>query len=340
MRVLLTGGCGFIGAHIVEGILKETDWSVVILDRLDLSGNLERLRDIDVWEKEKSRVKFVWWDLKSELNSGVREDIGNIDYILHLAASSHVDRSIDDPMSFVMDNVVGTTNLLLFARNIKVKKTVYFSTDEVFGPAEFTIRYKEWDRYNSSNPYAASKAGGEEMAIAFANTYKMPIIITHTMNVFGERQHPEKFIPKVIRMVQKDEVVPIHANRARLKSGSRYWIHARNVTKALLYILENGECLDGSGKQGKYNIVGEREISNLDMARFIADIIGKEGKYEMIDFHSSRPGHDLRYALNGELLEELGFKFPKTFDKSLTNTIKWYLSAKNKKWLTYGEKKD
>jgi len=325
--ILLTGGCGFIGSHIIEGILKETDWKIVVLDRLDISGSLERLRDIDIWEKEKSRVKFLWWDLKAPINQILSNQIGNVDYIYHLAASSHVDRSIEDPLSFVMDNVVGTCNLLNYAKTIKdLQLFIYFSTDEVFGPAPEGTAYKEWDRYHSGNPYAASKAGGEELAIAFENTYKIPVIVTHTMNVFGERQHPEKFIPMCIRKILAGETITIHANKDKTKAGTRFYIHARNVCKALLFLTQNS-----SSSGNKYNIVGEREVSNLELAQIIAKVIGKELKYEMVDFHSSRPGHDLRYALDGTKLKSLGFQYPKNFEQSLNKTVQWYL--KHKDWL-------
>jgi dTDP-glucose 4,6-dehydratase len=324
-RILLTGGAGFIGHHIVEGILKDTEWEIVILDRLDVSGNPERLKDIEIWEKEKYRVKFIWWDLKSAVNDQIQEEIGRVDYIWHLAASSHVDRSIADPMSFVMDNVVGTTNLLLYAKKIQPDRIIYFSTDEVFGPMEGNAPFKEWDRYKSSNPYAASKAGGEEIAYSFYNTYKLPIVITHTMNVFGERQHSEKFVPMTIKKVLNGGVVTIHADKAKIISGSRFWIHARNVCKALQFINEKGQIGD------KYNVVGEREVSNLEMAQFIAGVIGKPLKYEMVDFHSSRPGHDLRYGLDGAKLKSVGFKYPKNFEESLTKTIQWYL--KHQEWI-------
>jgi len=331
MKLLLTGGCGFIGHHFIEGILKETDWEIVVLDRLDISGSLERLKDISIWEKEKHRVKFVWWDLKSEFNDFVKRDIGEVDYIWHLAASSHVDRSIENPLSFVMDNVVGTCNLLNFARGVKnLRLLIYFSTDEVFGPAPEGTDYKEWDRYNSGNPYSASKAGGEELCIAFANTYRMPIIITHTMNVMGERQHPEKFIPMCIRKIRDGESVTVHANKDKTKAGSRFYIHARNVLKAMLFLTEHHTVGD------KYNIVGEKEIDNLSLAKLIADAVGKPLIYEMVDFHSSRPGHDLRYALDGSKLKSMGFDFPKTLEESLAKTVLW--SLQNPRWLDIGSK--
>jgi dTDP-glucose 4,6-dehydratase len=325
--ILISGGCGFIGSHVIEGILKETDWNIVVLDRLDISGSLERLRDIEIWEKQKHRVKFLWWDLKAPINQLLSNQIGKVDYIWHLAASSHVDRSIEDPLSFVMDNVVGTCNLLNFARTVEnLQLFIYFSTDEVFGPAPEGTAYKEWDRYRSGNPYAASKAGGEELAIAFENTYKLPIIVTHTMNVFGERQHPEKFIPMAIRNILAGETLTIHANKDKTKAGTRFYIHARNVCKALLFLTQNS-----SSSGNKYNIVGEREVDNLQLAQMIAKIIGKPLKYEMVDFHSSRPGHDLRYALDGTKLKSLGFQYPKNFEQSLSKSVQWYL--KRQDWL-------
>jgi len=220
-RVMVTGGTGFIGHHMIDYLLKNTDHEIVILDRLDFSGNLNRLAAIPSWEKESSRVSFVWHDLKAELNPLLIKSLGRVDTILHLAAGSHVDRSIDDPMSFVMDNVVGTCNLLNYARNVDtLEKFVYFSTDEVFGPAPDGVDYKEWDRYNSGNPYSATKAGAEELCLSFNNTYKMPMMITHCMNVFGERQHPEKYIPSTIRKVRDGEKVIIHANKDLTRAGS------------------------------------------------------------------------------------------------------------------------
>lgn len=324
MKILISGGCGFLGAHVIEGLLRETDWDIVTIDRLDLSGSLERLRDMECWEKEKHRVKFIWWDLKSDINEQTIKQIGEIDYIWHLAASSHVDRSIEDPLSFVMDNVVGTCNILNYARKVKPKLFIYFSTDEVFGPAPEGVDYKEWDRYKSSNPYAAAKAGGEELAIAFENTYKLPIIVTHSMNLFGCRQHPEKFIPLVIKKVLSGDKVIIHSDKTKTKSGTRKWIHCRNVLEALLFLTENHESGD------KYNIVGD-ELSNLELAQYIAEVIGKPLHYEMVDFHTSRPGHDLRYSLDGNKLKEMGFEYPKDLKQSLKKTIEWYI--KNQQWL-------
>ena len=331
MKILLTGGAGFVGHHIIEHIWKFTDWEVVSLDRLDSSGTLIRLADIDTFQKYKHRLKIVHHDLKAELNDFVVHNIGHVDIILHVAAASHVDRSIDDPMSFVQDNVVGTVNLLNYARkHAPAAQFLYFSTDEVFGPAPKGVNYKENDRYNSGNPYAASKAAAEEMCVSFANTYRMNMKITHTMNIFGERQHPEKFIPKIISKVLKGETVTIHADKTKTIPGQRYYIHARNVANGILHLLQRVESEKGVAE--KFNIVGEKEVNNLDLASLIAKIVGHPLKYEMVDFHSSRPGHDLRYALDGSKMKELGWAPPMSFEKSIETTVNWTLKRKEK-WL-------
>lgn len=333
------------------------------MDRLGNSGNLNRLFDLEIWEKEKHRVKNVFHDLRSGVNPFVSKEIGIVDYVLHMAAGTHVDDSIRDPMSFVLDNVVATTNILLWARDGGIKRRidergdtkelqgvfVYFSTDEVFGPAPEGTEYPEWARYNSGNPYAAAKAGGEEMALAFANTYFMPVVITHTMNVFGERQHPQKFIPMTIKKLLNNEKIIVHANKEKTKAGSRFWIHARNVAACMLHILERYDHADpynvlphgtywhGNPYADKFNIVGEKEVDALEMAQYISKVMGDMGiehkfEAEMVDFHSSRPGHDLRYALDGKKMKEMGWSLPKTFEESLRKTIEW--SIKNKdKWL-------
>jgi dTDP-glucose 4,6-dehydratase len=314
-----------------EGVLKNTDWDIVILDRLDISGNLERLRDIDIWEKEKNRIKFLFWDLKAEVNQFIEKEIGQVDYIIHLAASTHVDRSITDPMSFVMDNVVGTTNLLNFARKQNnLKAFINFSTDEVFGPAPAGYSNKETDPHRPSNPYAASKAGAIDMGFAYFVTYKVPVITTHTMNNFGERQTPEKLIPKCIRMVQEQKPMPIFAEwdkeTGKMKAvGSRFWIHSREVADAILFLLDKGIAGEF------YNIIGSDELTNLEICEMVAKAVGKPLIPDFVDWHSSRPGHDIRYALSGEKLNSLGWKPKMPIETSLDKTVKWTLN--NPKWL-------
>jgi dTDP-glucose 4,6-dehydratase len=326
-KILITGGAGFIGHHVIYNLLNETDCQIISLDRLDYSGSYSRIQQIieknDNW---KQRVKIIWHDLKAEINPLTVSKINNPDIILHLAAASHVDRSIVDPMSFVLDNIVGTVNLLNYARGLDTfEKFIYFSTDEVFGPAPSNIKYKENDRYNSGNPYAASKAGAEEMCVAFKNTYKLPIIITHTMNVLGERQHPEKYLPKIINYILNKKTLTIHSNKNKTQAGSRFYIHAQDVADAINFILKKGKIGE------KYNIVGSKELDNLQLAQIVSKHIGKRLKYKFVDFHSSRPGHDLRYALSGAKLKKLGWQPRKNIEQRVKDTIDW--TIQNKEWL-------
>jgi dTDP-glucose 4,6-dehydratase len=341
-RVLITGGAGFIGHHVVDMFLSKTDWEIISLDRLDYSGNLNRLDSVvSVYPKsEQKRVKVVFHDLKAEINSLTANLIGKVDHIIHLAASSHVDRSISHPMEFVLDNVVGTCNILNFARTQNnLERFIYFSTDEVFGPAPKGVNYSEKERYNSSNPYSATKAGGEELAVAFENTYKLPIFITHTMNVFGQRQHPEKYIPMCIRKVRDDETVFIHSDHTRTIPGSRFYIHGADVADAIHFLLNlNSSQMEkiyepdyGGAKCPKFNVVGKEEIDNLQLAKYIAQVQNKELKYEMIDFHTSRPGHDLRYALSGDFMRDLGWEPQYTLQDRIKEVVDW--SIANQEWI-------
>ena len=338
--VLITGGAGFIAHHVIDKVLHETDWNIVCLDRLDISGNLNRLHDMLQQHDPQQvarRMRIIFHDLKAELNSQIVADIGPVDIVLHLAAGSHVDRSITYPMEFVQDNVVGTVNMLDYARKHlpNLERFVYFSTDEIYGIAPAGVAYKEYDRYNSTNPYSASKAAAEEFCVAYENTYKIPMVITHTMNVFGERQHPEKFIPATIQKVRDGETVVIHADPSRTVAGSRMYIHAQDVAEGLMFIL-NLRDYQHTGDYGhahcpKFNLVGTEEIDNLTLAQMIAAAVGQELKYEMTDFHTSRPGHDMRYALDGGLLKSLGWEPKIKLSERIKGMVDWTLA--NERWL-------
>ena len=250
-------------------------------------------------------MKFVWHDLKAPVGESVAHACGDITHILHLAASSHVDRSIEDPMMFAMDNVVGTVNLLQYARTLKnLKMFLNFSTDEVFGPAPEGHAHGEDEAHRPSNPYSASKSGQEAFGYAYFITYGLPVVTTHTMNNFGERQHPEKLVPKTIRSVLAGTPMPIFAtlgeNGTLEAVGSRFWIHAWNTASAVMFLFEHG-------KPGEsYNIIGFDELSNLAIAEKVAAIIGKPLVPEYVDFHKTRPGHDRRYTLSGEKMQKMG----------------------------------
>jgi dTDP-glucose 4,6-dehydratase len=325
MRVIVTGGCGFIGHHVVEHILRKTNWEIIVLDKLNYASfGYQRLKDNGAYESP--RVKIFCYDITQEITVGLKKEIGAVDYIIHMAAETHVDNSISDPVPFIQNNVNSTVSMLEYARSLpELKSFVYFSTDEVFGPALGDILYKEWDRHNPTNPYSASKSAAEGICLSYENTYKVPLLIVNVMNAFGERQHVEKFIPMTIKKLLNDEEIIIHSYPDKKTSGTRFYIHGRNIAAAVLFLLKNGK----NGE--KYNITGEKEVSNLEMAQIIADTVGKPLKYKMTDCHSIRPGHDLRYGLDGSKMFEMGWKIPVPFDESIKNTILWTLE--NKKWL-------
>jgi dTDP-glucose 4,6-dehydratase len=329
-RILITGGAGFVGHHLVEHLLKNTDWQVVVIDRLNYaSGGFDRLRDINAFDDK--RVTTLSAPVDRPIAEGLEQEIGQVDYIVHLAAESHVDRSIVNPLPFVESNVLGTFYVLEFARRQKaLDKMIMFSTDEVYGPAPDGVFYTELDRHSPANPYAASKSASEMLCLAWANTYKLQVIITNTMNVYGERQHPEKFVPSTVRKLVDGERVIIHGTQDLRRAGSRFYIHARNVADAVVFLL-----LRDTPAREAWNIVGEREVDNLTLAQTIADILGRKLHYEIVDFHSQRPGHDLRYALDGTKMAQAGWKPPVNFEESLCRTVTWMVTNQHKKWLWF-----
>lgn len=343
MKILVTGGTGFVGHHIVNYFVTKGH-DITILDRSSFAGTQCRFNPHGFKHR---KIKLVGHDLCFPINNiQTIKELGQPDYILHLAASSHVDRSIIDPLSFIQDNVVGTCNLLNWFRFSTPKsKFLYFSTDEVFGPAstesEWKLNevlaaedmkinrrfptYQEWDRYNSSNPYAASKAGAEELCLAFANTYGLDIFITHTMNIIGEKQHPEKLLPFLIKNILANKHIKLHSNADRTDAPTRFFITPNIVAEAVDFLYSKAE------KGEKYNIVGERELSSLEIARFVSTILGKENFTYELTGDNLRPGHDPRYALDGTKLASMGFKPSSNFWDNLQRIILWY--KENPSWL-------
>ena len=225
-----------------------------------------------------------------------------------------------------MNNVSSTLNMLEFARICKPQLFIQFSTDEVYGQAKKGEYHKEWDAIKPSNPYSASKAGQEALVIAYWRTYGVPVIITNTMNIYGQYQDKEKFVPLVIDKIMKGEVVFIHGYPDKKEAGTRFYLHARNIASAIQFIVENVEpkLYPEIDRPERFNVVGEVELDNLTLAQKIATILGKELKYEITDAHSTRPGHDVRYALDGQKLKNYGFSYPVSFEESLEATVKWY----------------
>ena len=345
-HVLLTGGVGFLGHHVVEHFLKNTDWTVTIIDRLNYAGNQNHLTDLKIWPQEGLRVNFVFHDFRAEFTGATLDMVSkpHPDYIIHMGAESHVDNSIRDPRPFVESNVTGTLNLLELARKLQPEKFLYVSTDEVYGPARVLRRgapgtaewrrpelhlHKEGEPFRPSNPYSASKAGAEALCYSFWNTYGLPILTTNTMNLIGQRQSPEKFVPKTVRAILRDEPVTIHVKKVDgqiVDISSRCWLHARNYADAALWLLRNATSYGQS-----FNIVGEWADCEMMVDR-IGAILGRadvDKRFE--DFHSFRPGHDLHYGLDGSKMAALGWKAPYSLQDSLEHTIKWMQD--NPRWL-------
>jgi dTDP-glucose 4,6-dehydratase len=332
-RVLLTGASGFVGSHVLRHILVNTDWYVVCPTTFTHKGLSDRIRlAVSGIDEDYSRVKVVRCDLTAPISTVTAHEFGKIDYVINVASESHVDRSIEYPATFIINNVSLICNLLDWARVAQPEKVLHVSTDEVYGPAVGKHAHQEWiDQHLPSNPYSASKAAQEDIAFAYWRTYDVPLAITNTMNIIGESQDPEKFMPMTIKRVLAGETMTIHAS-SEGEIGSRFYLHARNQADGLLHVLKQHFPKYGETSQPeRFHIVGEREVNNLEMAQMIADAIGKPLKYELVDFHSSRPGHDLRYALDGTKIADTGWKAPIPLEDSLRKTVEWTLA--HPEWL-------
>lgn len=339
-KILLTGGAGFIGHQAVENFLKYTNYTLLIIDRLSYAGQLERINDVikATGEENRARLEFVYHDLKAPINNNLIKKISDVNIILHIGASSHVTRSVESPEIFIQDNIVGTFNLLEAARKLeKLELFFYFSTDEVFGPSTEDLKFKEWDRYNSKNPYSASKAAGEELTIAYSNTYSIPSLITHCCNVYGYRQNYEKFIPNTIKKILYGEKVIVHTDENNVP-GSRYYIHNKDLADSIVYLTKNHQKVRSesikmyNNEPAKINITGESLITNLEIVEMVGEELKKEYEYSLQNNDVLRPGHDIKYGLDNTLIKSIDGHFDRDFNEGLKDVTKWYLD--NPKWLS------
>lgn len=333
-RLLVSGLGGFAGSHILEHFLINTDWEIIGIDSWRHKGCPERIEEILKNHPEwVTRVTLITHDLNAPLTERTQKRIGIVDYIINCAAESHVDTSILEPVPFVLNNVNIALNMLELARNCKPKVFIQISTDEVYGPAPKGVNHKEWSAIIPSNPYSASKACQEAIATSYWRTFGVPLIITNTMNMFGEMQDTEKYLAKAIRIINAGETLTVHGTPDSI--GSRFYLHARNHADALLFLLiKTVPAMFGDeniDRPDRYHIVGDMELSNLDIANSIAGYMKKTLHYEFEDFHATRPGHDKRYALDGTKIKKLGWKAPRELFDSLKNYIKWTLN--NSSWL-------
>lgn len=338
MRVLLTGAGGAIGIHVLAHIMHNTDWFVVCTDsfKADHKGYFDRIVEACKEHPEwKGRMQIITHDLNSPFTQREIEKIGHIDYIINLASRSDVQNSIDDPLPFVRNNTELMLTMLEYARVAKPKVFLHFSTDEVYGSAPKDSKgHPEWSPILPSNPYSASKACQEALAIAWWRSFGVPVIISNTMNNIGETQAPSKYPAMIQKKIEAGETIQVHST-ADGQIGTRYYLHSRNAADAVLFILKNVPVVHHQHGEidmpVRLNIVGDRQVDNLELVKIISKLMGKEAKTEMANFHSANPGHDLHYGLDGSKLAKLGWKAPVSFEESLKRTIDW--QREHKEWM-------
>lgn len=265
--------------------------------------------------------RFRYWqhDLNKPLPQLLQKPVN---YIINLASASNVEQSTKDPVFYLRNNFEIQLNLLEFARqSMDLELFLQISTDEVYGEAPPEKAHQEWSPILPSNPYAASKANQETMSIAYWRTYGLPLIIVNCQNLIGEKQNPEKFLPKTIRKINLDEEVPIFASAGKI--GSRIYLHARNLADALVFLtgVEPVKYLNWNSRPDRYNVCGERELTNLELAQMVAKAMGKELKYQLMSSNSARPGYDRRYALDNSKIHDLGWEPPMTIEESIERIV-------------------
>ena len=329
-KILVTGGCGFIGSNFIKSVIKKDESIFIVnVDKLTYAGNLSNLQDIS-----SSNFLHIKGDIcDSELIYSIFKKY-SFDAVVHFAAESHVDRSIDGPSNFVKTNIVGTMNLLENSRKfvteskIEKFKFVHISTDEVYGSLTDGMKFVETTKYDPSSPYSASKAGADHLVRSWYRTFGLPTLITNCSNNYGPFQFPEKLIPLMIINAMMDKPLPIYGKGENIRD----WLYVTDHCDAIWSVLNSG--LVGE----TYNIGGDNEIKNIDIVTKICEILDDllprdDGKMhsESITFVKDRPGHDFRYAIDAKKIRtELGWKPKESFDTGIRKTIEWYLC--NKSW--------
>ncbi|MBK6893407.1 MAG: dTDP-glucose 4,6-dehydratase [Flavobacteriales bacterium] len=329
-NILITGGAGFIGSHVVRLFVKKyPQYRIVNLDALTYAGNMENLKDVE----DAANYAFVKADIRdAEAMDKVFAEHA-IDSVIHLAAESHVDRSISDPMAFVNTNVIGTANMLNAAKaywkgKFEGKRFYHVSTDEVYGSLHDGGFFTEETSYDPQSPYSASKAASDHFVRAYGNTYKLPFVISNCSNNYGSHQFPEKLIPLMIHNLREGKPLPVYGKGENVRD----WLWVEDHARAIDTVFHEGK--DGE----TYNIGGHNEWKNIDLVKVLCSIMDKKlgrnagDSEKQITYVTDRAGHDLRYAIDaGKIERELGWRPSITFEQGLEQTVDWYLA--NDQWL-------
>ncbi|NYB26613.1 MAG: dTDP-glucose 4,6-dehydratase [Methanobacteriaceae archaeon] len=303
MKILITGGAGFIGTNFVHYIHENYDYDIVVLDKLTYAGNKDNLKDI------LPDIQFIRGDIGNE--EDVKVAMKDCDLVVNFAAETHVDRSITDPSIFVKTDVLGTYNLLEHVRKYDVEKYLQISTDEVYGSIE-DGSFTEESNIDPSSPYSASKAGGDVLVSAYHKTYDLPVLITRSSNNYGPYQYPEKLIPLFILNAMQDKPLPVYGTGENVRD----WIYVMDNCSGIDTVLNKGEFGE------VYNIGGGNEKTNIEITHMILDLLGKSES--LITYVEDRLGHDLRYSLDSTKTKKLGWKPEWSFEDGLKQTVEWY----------------
>lgn len=304
MTILVTGGAGFIGSHLLESLVNYCDDEIVCIDALTYASDKNNI---------PSKVLLYPYDISN------KDEVSEVfaaykpNYVFHLAAESHVDNSIEDCSPFIQSNIIGTVNLLNASLEYGVEKFMHISTDEVYGSIE-DGSFTEDTIYNPRNPYSASKASSDHFVMAYHTTYGLPVVITNCSNNYGPRQYKEKMIPQTIKNLISGNKIPVYGTGEQIRD----WLYAQDHCEALIKVWKEGQVGE------KYNIGGECEIRNIDLVKMIIDIMNKDES--MIEFVDDRPGHDFRYSTDiSKIKNTLGWSPKFTLEQGLEKTIEWYL---------------
>ena len=318
-RVLITGARGFVGHALVQQILNFTDWHIVCANRAG-TPNLDRLADVAT---DLSRISFVEHNVRD-----TEIAVDNINIVLHAGGNPSAADCLADPNLAVQDNIMGTVNMLNWARTQPIEKFVLFSTAEVFGPGQGRD-FSSTDRFNSNNPYAASKAAAEELCSAYQVSYEIPCMAVRLVNTFGPRCQPERFPVLAIRkMLQNSANFKIHTNNGKI--SSRRWFHITDMASQVLFLLQLKNYRSELSME-RFNLAGPKEINNLELLQMISNATGRMFNYELVP--SDRSGHDITLPTSPDLIYQLGWKSPYTVEERMQQTVDWYCT--NPQWLQF-----